>query len=198
MITRLLSSAGAGVAITSGLLFLMQLLIASGEEIIVEPRHRFEVPWIRLETEEPLIVDPPVYQRPKPPPVPPMNSAPAPDGDVGGTISIPGPPPPGGDATAVLTGLRFGDGPLVSIIKVKPQYPVAAASRGLEGTVLVQYDVTAMGTVENVVVLESSNSVFNKAAIAAASRFKYKPSIVDGRPIASKGLRNLFRFEMEE
>jgi protein TonB len=81
---------------------------------------------------------------------------------------------------------------------VTPQYPVRAAANGLEGTVLVQYDVTTMGTVENVVVIESSNRIFDQAAIDAVYRFRYKPGIVDGVPYGSKGLRDLFRFEMEE
>ena len=63
---------------------------------------------------------------------------------------------------------------------------------------LVQYDVTTEGQVVNVVVLESSDRIFEKAAITAAYRFKYKPKTVDGIPYESKGLRNLFRFLMEE
>ncbi|MGI9238023.1 MAG: energy transducer TonB, partial [Woeseiaceae bacterium] len=82
--------------------------------------------------------------------------------------------------------------------KVSPTYPSIAIARGLEGSVLVQYDVTTEGQVANVVVLESTHSLFNKAAIAAAYRFKYKPRTVDGVPYETEGLKNLFRFEMED
>ena len=154
--------------------------------------------WITLETEEQLIVDPPTPPRPDPPQIPPTIEPHQPFDDVGigfRPFDAPAPRPAGGPT---FKRLNFGDGPLVSIIKVRPQYPTRAAAKGLEGTVLVQYDVTTMGTVENVVVIETSNSIFNKAAIAAAYRFKYKPGMVDGVAYETRGLRNLFRFEMEK
>ena len=58
MFTRILSSAVAGIAVTTGLLFLMQYLIASGEEIGIDERQHSELIWILLETDERLIVDP--------------------------------------------------------------------------------------------------------------------------------------------
>lgn len=197
MITRILSSAAIGTAVTTGLLFLMQFLIATGEEIIIEPREGSTLEWIALETDEQLIVDPPVWERPPPAPVPPVDKPHGPIGEIGIGFVPPGPPPPTPASDQRLNSLNFGDGPLISIIRVKPQYPTIAAARGLEGTVLVQYDVTTIGTVANVVVIESSNSIFNRAAIAATYRFRYKPRIVDGVPYGAKDLRNLFRFEME-
>lgn len=198
MFTRILSSVAIGIAVTVGLLFLMQFLIATGEEIIIEPRDRSTLDWIAPETEERLIVDPPSYERPKPPPIPPRIEPLQPHGDDRIGFKPPGPPPPIPAGNPKLRRLNFGDGPLVSIIKVRPQYPTRAVTMGLEGTVLVQFNVTTMGTVESVVVIESSNGVFNKAAIAAAYGFKYKPRMVDGVAYETKGLRNLFRFEMEK
>jgi hypothetical protein len=46
MITRALSSATAGLAVTTGLLFVMQILIATGEEIVVEPRPGYVLNWV--------------------------------------------------------------------------------------------------------------------------------------------------------
>lgn len=198
MFTRVLSSAAAGIAVTTGLLFLMQYLIASSAEIIIDAPEGSTLDWIALEAEERLIVDPPIFDRPEPPLIPPSNKSPEPLGGDEIGFRPPGPTPPIPAGGPRLKRLNFGDGPLVKIFKVRPQYPMRASTKGLEGTVLVQYDVTTLGTVENVVVVESSNNIFNKAAIAAAYRFKYKPRIVDGMPYESRGLRNLFRFEMEE
>ena len=198
MITRILSSAAMGVVMTTGLLFLMQYLIASGEEIIIDEREHSELIWIALETEERLIVDPPDWERPQPPLVPPTTDPRQPIDDVGIGFKPAGPPPPTPAGGPTFKRINFGDGPLVNMIKVRPQYPTRAAAKGLEGTVLVQFDVTTMGTVENVVVIESSNSIFNKAAVAAAHRFKFKPRMVDGVAYETRGLRNLFRFEMEK
>ena len=62
----------------------------------------------------------------------------------------------------------------------------------------VSYDVMANGTVANVVVIESSNRLFDAAAIEAAYRFRYKPRIVDGIAQETYGLLNRFVFKMDE
>ena len=84
-----------------------------------------------------------------------------------------------------------------STVRVQPVYPVRAQTQGLEGHVLVQFDVMADGTVTNITVIESSHKVFERSAIEAAGRFRFKARVVDGVPQASYGLRNLFTFEME-
>lgn len=198
MTTRLFSSAAIGVAVTTGLLFLMQFLIASGEEIIVEPRTGHVLEFVRLKEIEEVRVTQTLPDRIDPPKAPPRPEFDDPRGDGEIRLRFPDPRIPTPRGGTSLVRVNFGDGPLINIFKVYPQYPVTAATRGLEGSVLVQYDVTAMGTVENVVVVETSNRIFNKAAIAAAYRFKYKPKIIDGVPYGTQGLQNLFRFEMEE
>lgn len=198
MITRFFLSATTGIAVTTGLLFLMQYLISAGEEIIMEPRLRHDLVFIHEKQDEVITVNPNVPKRFDKPRTPPRTDIDQPTRIGGDGFKIPGPPKPGPADGTTLTGPRSSDGPLIALIKVAPQYPRIAAAKGLEGSVLVQFDVTTMGTVENVVVVESSNKIFDKAAIAAAYRFKYKPRIVDGVPYETKGLRNRFRFEMEE
>lgn len=198
MITRALSSATAGLAVTTGLLYLMQFLVASGEEIITEPRPKLILDWIDIQHPPDTPVEVRRPERPDKPQLPPKtNLANLTDTDLVGVGISTAPPVPENHRPAFA---KFGvsDGPLINIIKVQPQFPAAAAARGLDGTVIVQFDVTAMGLVENVVVLESTSKIFNKAAIEAASRFKYKPKVVDGTPYGAKGLRQLFRFEMEK
>ena len=103
-----------------------------------------------------------------------------------------------GENAYTYTLEKYVDGPLAAIVRVSPTYPPVMNARGLEGHVLVQFDVLADGRVANIVVVESSHSGFNKAAIKAAERFKYKPRVVDGVPMASTGIQNLFRFRMED
>ncbi|NQV87389.1 MAG: energy transducer TonB, partial [Woeseiaceae bacterium] len=69
----------------------------------------------------------------------------------------------------------ISDGPLVSLVRVSPVYPAKALANQTEGYVIVEFDVTDRGQVTNVVTVDSSNEVFNKAAIKAAERFKFKP-----------------------
>ena len=96
------------------------------------------------------------------------------------------------------TTIRMVDGPLVALLRVEPQYPPRPLSRSLEGYVLVEFDVLADGSVANVSVVESSDRLFEKAAIRAAERFRFKPRVVDGVPLATTGIRNLFRFEIPD
>jgi periplasmic protein TonB len=198
MITRALSSATAGLAVTTGLLFVMQILIATGEEIVVEPRPRYFLTWVSPKDPPDTPVKERLPKKPDPPRSPPNTHFADATETKGIGVGFPTALPVLPTGTPTLTGIGTGDGPLINIIKVQPQYPIAAMTKGLDGTVIVQFDVAATGAVENVVVVESSNKVFNKAAIEAAYRFKYKPRVVDGVQLGAKGLQQLFRFEMEE
>ncbi len=61
---------------------------------------------------------------------------------------------------------------------------------------LLEFTVTTTGAVRDPVVLESSNRIFEKAAIDAALKFKYKPRVVDGQPIEVAGVINQITFEI--
>ena len=87
------------------------------------------------------------------------------------------------------------------VCTIPSSYRYRRPSRGaqrLEGYVIVQFDVTAIGSATNISVLKSSHSVFERNSIRAAERFKYKARIIDGQAVATCGLRNQFTFEMED
>jgi protein TonB len=198
MITRALSSATTSLAITMGLLFAMHLLIATGENVVVEPRARHMLDLVSVVAEDDPEVETPALPKIDRPRVPPPTrwSESATSGAVG--VGLPAASPPPRTYRPTLAGTGKSDGPLVNIIRVQPRYPVAAQTRGLEGTVIVQFDVSPSGTVENAVVVESSNGIFNKAAIEATYRFRYRPRIVDGTGYPVRGLQQLFRFDLED
>ena len=96
-------------------------------------------------------------------------------------------------------GLAPSDGEYLPIVKVQPVYPRRALSRGIEGYVIVEFTVTKQGTTRDIRVVESKPSgIFDKAAIQAAGKFKYKPRVVDGQPIEVPGVQNKITFEIEE
>ena len=96
-------------------------------------------------------------------------------------------------------GLQATDGEYLPIVKVAPQYPRRALSRGIEGYVIVEYTVTKQGTVKDPKVVEGKpEGVFNNAAIKSALRYKYKPRVVNGEPIEVSGVRTKITFELEE
>jgi len=49
-----------------------------------------------------------------------------------------------------------------------------------------------------VVVQAEPRNVFDKASIEAALKFKYRPRVVNGEPIEVHGVRNVFRYRLEE
>ena len=96
-------------------------------------------------------------------------------------------------------GLQATDGEYLPIVKVAPQYPRRALSRGTEGYVLLEYTVTKSGTVKDPVVIDSKpKGTFDRAAIKSALRYKYKPRVVGGKPIEVHGVRTKIRFKIAE
>ena len=86
---------------------------------------------------------------------------------------------------------------IAPLVRNNPQYPVRALARGVEGHVQVKFDVTAAGIVENVTVIESSDALFEDAAVEAVAQWRYLPRIAAGRRVASEGVRTVIRFALQ-
>ncbi len=62
------------------------------------------------------------------------------------------------------------------IIRIEPKYPIEAAKQGISGSVVLRFQIANDGSVTNVAVVQSTpESVFDKAAIQALEKWKYKP-----------------------
>ena len=85
----------------------------------------------------------------------------------------------------------------VSLKLNAPKYPKRAQQRGLEGKVLVEFDVDVGGKVINPKVIWSENEVFNSSALKSVSSWLFKPALENGEPILSKGQRHLISFLLE-
>ena len=92
----------------------------------------------------------------------------------------------------------FMDGSYVPIFQVPPQYPRRAAERGREGCVVLKYVVTEVGSVRDPEVMQSiPKGIFDRAAIRAALRYKYKPLIRDGNAVEVEGVTQRITFVLE-
>lgn len=197
MFANLSTAVASSTAITFALFYVMHLLIYLQPGTPTDPRIHHNLDWVAApRIEEPPVADEWILDRDVIPP-PPLPDTPRPDLSDAQTISVPSadPVPPAPDSDGMRNFLS--DGPLVSVALVQPAYPAIAATQGLEGYVIVQFDVGADGNVSNVRVVESSNRVFEKSAITAAQRCRFKPRVVDGLAVATAGVRQMFRFEME-
>lgn len=111
-------------------------------------------------------------------------------------------------AEAVLHKFTFelqegGQGSL-PIVKIAPQYPGEALKRKVQGYVVVEFTVDEKGQTLNHHVVEGKDvngvdtDVFNEAAIRAAQKLKFKPRIVDGKPVEVRGVSHKFTFELDK
>lgn len=98
------------------------------------------------------------------------------------------------------TGVATGDGELIPLVKIAPRYPRKAAIAGKEGWVKVEFTVTELGTVKDVTVLESQpRRLFDRAAKRAILKWKFKPRIVDGKPVSRRAVQVIeFKLAKEE
>jgi len=69
----------------------------------------------------------------------------------------------------------------------RPGYPEEARKNGVEGKLTAWLHVDAKGNVTRVEVKESPGPLFTEEAIAKFSKWKFKPEIKAGRPIAFIG-----------
>lgn len=66
--------------------------------------------------------------------------------------------------------------------RVDPMYPKAAADKGVEGSVVLQFDISQTGSPENIKVVKSNPAgVFDDSAKAALAQWVYKPRVVGGQ-----------------
>ena len=63
-----------------------------------------------------------------------------------------------------------------------------------QGEVLVQYSVNTQGRAEDIKVLESSNDVFNDAAMKAVEDSSYMQTFANGQAVEVEGVVQRFRF----
>lgn len=84
----------------------------------------------------------------------------------------------------------------LAVSPAAPEYPLQAARSQTSGFAVVEFTVSADGTVDNPHVIDSSpRRVFDSAAIQAVRSSKFKPALKDGTPVASTLRRRIdFKF----
>ena len=199
MIQRYVLGVVLGAVITFALLWLMRSVIANPDAATDSGIRGHIVEFVRVQEDQELEVK---IRKPKPPPPPdepPPNLPPTNfnnDVSVGVEIGVV-------DVNVQVdlsgTGGFSNDGEYLPIVKVLPIYPRRAQSRGIEGYVVLQFIVTKTGSVRDPKVIEASPpGIFDRAAINAALKFKYKPKVVNGEPIEVAGVTNLIKFELSD
>lgn len=80
----------------------------------------------------------------------------------------------------------------------KPFYPRWINRVELKGWVVVEFDVTKTGHIENVVVVDANpKRLFDDEAIRAAQEMRFKPKVVNGHPVRVNGVQYRIIFQLE-
>ena len=190
-----------GVVVTLSLLFLMQVLIATGKQALTKPRDRAKLEFVRVKRNESLNTEDFTPEKPPKPPETPPETPPQDMDSVDPTApTINVAPPTVASETSIggPGGMNIAEGDYLPIVRVAPVYPARALSRGLEGYVDMSFTVTTTGTVKDPVVVFSTSSLFERAAIRAVLKFKYKPRVVDGVPVEVPNVKTRITFKIEE
>ena len=191
------------LAVTLSLFWLMQYLIETADRSLNEDAAGNLVDFVRVKRDETVQrrqlkpkKPPPPDTPPPQPPTPQLDNL-NPNAEKVAISAVPV------ETDIEMTGgfsLGVGEGDYLPIVKVAPIYPQRALSRGIEGYCVVQYVVTKQGTIRDPVVVESqcTSSLFHRASINAALKFKYKPRIMDGEAVEVPGVQNKFTYEITE
>lgn len=201
MIGRYVISIVTGVVVTLTLLFVMQLLIATGKGALTKPRERAQLDFVRVKRNENLNTQEIIPEKPPKPPETPPETPPQDMDNIDPdtpTIDVARPTIMGGTDIGGPGRMNIAEGDYLPIVRVAPVYPSRALSRGLEGFVDMLFTVTATGSVINPIVLQSTSSIFERAATSAVVKFKYKPRVVDGIPVEVPGVKTRITFELQD
>ncbi|RBP48936.1 energy transducer TonB [Arenicella xantha] len=94
--------------------------------------------------------------------------------------------------------LAIADGQLTLVLGYPPVYPNGALTRNIEGFAVVGFSVSQAGEVFDAYILESEPAgVFDRSALQAISKFRYRARNVNGKPVASDGQRYMFSYEID-
>jgi protein TonB len=165
-------------------------------------------PTPRAETQAPppVVVDTrqasaPVGAAPDAAPLLPAPEQPAPSGQADAATSTAASPPqtapaadPAGSGPSLVPLREFS-----RVSTSQPDYPDDARRKGTEGWVRLEFTVNERGQVRDIVVVGAEpGGVFEDAASAALSRWRFRPPVAaDGRPVPLRTSVQL-RFELED
>jgi protein TonB len=138
-------------------------------------------------------------ERERPPPTPEMPRMNLSLGGVDNNVAQLTPMLDARGAMSRMTMTAGSDRDVIPLVRIAPDYPPRALSRGLEGWVQVQFTITATGMVKDPVVVNADpKNIFDDAALKAIARWRYNPKVEGGVAVERVGVQTIIRFQLEQ
>lgn len=85
------------------------------------------------------------------------------------------------------------------VVRVNPKYPMDALRNGVQGWVKLAFDISEIGQVINVKIIDSEpKRVFDKAAKQALRKWKYRAKSIEGKQVQQHNFTVQLDFNMEQ
>lgn len=194
----------AGATCMVVLIFMgMRSLVAGRDMLLDEDARRKMIEFVRVRQDSDARSKDrklPQRQRPKPPPSTPDMDMPESDGP--GAVSVAMSAPDIATNLDLTNAMKLGPAPAdneaVPVVRVEPIYPRRAAEQFIEGWVEIQFDIGPTGSTRNVRVRKSNpRGIFDKAAVQAVKKWKYKAKILDGKAQTTRGQVVRLTFDLD-
>jgi len=197
------------VAVTFGLFLFMYGLISSGGDKRGELDAIAGIHFGKVEIPDDIQTrsrrKPPKPPPPKEPPPPPKMQVSKMDQQVQNLPQMDLPnldvPLVGGEGMFIGSFQQVdqnAEGDIIPVVVIRPMYPREAAISGTEGWVKVEFTITETGTVKDPRVIDAKPArIFNREAIRAILKWKFKPRVIDGVAVERRATQ-IIDFTLDE
>ncbi|WP_068547144.1 energy transducer TonB [Thalassotalea crassostreae] len=178
----------------------MASLVAPSGSAIVEPDDFQVIEFVEARKDSDVT---PKQQKLPPPPemitkAPPTEIVPTETTPGGFEVTIPGIIETGASVETLSIGGAV-DRDARPLVRVAPKYPSVALRDGKQGWVQLSFSITKSGSVSDVKVIAAQpKRIFNKEAIKALKKWKYKAKFIDGEPIKQENLTVQLDFNIDQ
>tara|TARA_R110002073_G_scaffold260303_2_gene423221 strand:- start:115 stop:759 length:645 start_codon:yes stop_codon:yes gene_type:complete len=202
VIVKQFGTLAAAAVIGLTLFTLMQLMIAADTILEKPDPSRTYLNFVRVEQNDDVRTKDRQLQEPPPPEAPPetpdlSNQMTNLNPNLNMNMPSIGIPINSGDgpflgAVQQGGGMAGFDTDVIPVVRVPPTYPRNARSAQIQGSVTMAVTIRPDGTVSDVSVLESDPPrLFDQAAVDAMRRWKFRPKVVDGNPVAQRARQTM-------
>jgi protein TonB len=196
---RIPIAAFAGAVFTSAMFWLLWSLVTTSFDVGDRAQATsIEFSRMRRDTEVATKRDEKV-ERERPPPTPETPRIAFSAGGIDNNVASLSPIVDARGAMSRMSMSAGSDRDVIPLVRINPDYPPRALSRGLEGWVQVQFTITATGTVKDAkVVTAEPKNIFDDAALKAIARWRYNPKVESGVAVERVGVQTIIRFQLEQ